>query len=203
MICKAGVLLFYLPVMVNINIKVFLVLMLVLAAGCAPGGEAIKRDIEAHPERGVFIKGVPLYRQERLMCGPSALTSVMKFYGKNTNAEEVAEKTFEERIKGTLAMDMVIYAKEAGFDARFYKGGLHDLKQNITAGRPLILFLNLGVKSYPVGHYIVVVGYDEVSETVLAYTGAFRLDALGYKSLMRAWGKTGFSTILITPKEGL
>lgn len=184
------------------DVKYFFIALLVLTcSGCVGArGEAVLRDIEAGPERGVFIKGVPRFKQERYRCGPAALASVLNYYGKNINADDVAKKVFQERLKGSLAVDMLIYAKEAGFNARYYKSGIADLKENITAERPLILFLNLGIRAFPRGHYIVAVGYDDNLGAVLAYTGSGRLDALKYKTLMRAWEKTGFSAMLITPK---
>ncbi|MEE9615093.1 MAG: hypothetical protein V3W31_09160, partial [Thermodesulfobacteriota bacterium] len=108
---------------------------------------------------------------------------------------------YTEKLKGSLSMDMLIYAKEKGLDAEFYRGGLEDLKARIREGRPLILFLNLGHELYPVGHYVVVLGYNDKMEVVIAHSGKKSEEVLPYRSFLRSWEKTGFSTLLIKPGE--
>jgi ABC-type bacteriocin/lantibiotic exporter with double-glycine peptidase domain len=150
-------------------------------------------------KRAVFIEGVPFFPQKTLMCGPSAMAGVLNYYGDRITSDEIAEKIFKPSLGGTLAMDMVIYARERGYIASYYGGGLEDLKKQIRAGAPTIVFLNLGLKSYPVGHYAVVVGYSE--EAIVAHWGGEKEKVLSYKKFLRYWEKTGFSTIAVTKKK--
>lgn len=172
-----------------------------LAVSCSgPGRDTLLNDIRSDPSAGSYIKGVPFFPQDEYMCGPAALASVMGYWGEKTGMKDVAREVYEEKLKGTLPLDLFLYAKEKGFDAVYYKGSLADLREKIDAGVPLILFLNLGYESYPVGHYIVAVGYSDRSRAVMAHSGTTEEEVLTYDGLLKSWGKTGFSTLLVRPR---
>lgn len=179
-----------------------LIFICLIAVSCSgPSREAVLKDINANPRSGSYIKGVPFFPQDEYMCGPAALASVIGYWGRGEGMEKVAKEVYEEKLKGTLPLDLFLYAKEKGFDAVYYKGSLADLKEKLDGGFPLILFLNLGYEMYPVGHYIVAVGYSDGSKAVMAHSGMNKEEVFTYDRLLNAWGKTGFSTLLVTPKE--
>ena len=63
------------------------------------------------------------------MCGPSALTSVLNYYSVGYGIDEVTAAVFEEKLRREpCLMDMLIYAKIKGFNAKAYKSGPFDLK---------------------------------------------------------------------------
>lgn len=184
-------------------------------AGCATvSTEDVRKAARSGPEgggggrggrggsAGYFIEGVPFFPQSELMCGPAALASVLNFYGDAVALEEVSRAVYHSKLKGSLTIDLLLYAKERGFEARFYTGGLEDLKARLREKNPLILFLNLGYDFYPVGHYVVAVGYNEDMGVVVAHSATAREKVFGYGKLLGDWEKTGFSTLLITPKKG-
>ncbi|MFQ5735993.1 MAG: C39 family peptidase [Thermodesulfobacteriota bacterium] len=181
----------------------FIVFSLFLAlASCATVERgALIRAVEERPGSGAYIEDVPFFPRTGHMCGPAALASVVSYWsGEGADPEEIASDVYVERLKGTLPMDMLIYAREQGFDASYYNGGMDDLKEKVFAGFPLILFLNLGLRSVPVGHYVVVVGYSDPLASVLVHSGLKGEGVMGYAELERAWSKTGHSTLLIRPK---
>jgi ABC-type bacteriocin/lantibiotic exporter with double-glycine peptidase domain len=178
-----------------------LLILCILTVSCsAPGRDALLKDISADPFAGSYIKGVPFFPQNEYMCGPAALASVMGYWGEKAGMKDVAKEVYEEKLKGTLPLDLFLHAKEKGFDAVYYRGSLADLKEKIAAGTPLILFLNLGYEMYPVGHYIVVVGYSERSRAVMAHSGMTEEEVFTYDDLLESWSKTGFSTLLVRPR---
>lgn len=180
--------------------SLLLTLTVLTVSSCSTASrEVILKDIRENPAQGQIIENVPFYPQDTLMCGPAALASIIDYYGVKKEMKDVAKEVYEEKLKGTLPIDILIYAKEKGFDAKFYRGGLQDLREKIRTKTPLILFLNLGLESYPIGHYIVVVGYNDTHRAVIAHSGTWREAVLGYGYLMTAWEKTGYSTLLITP----
>ncbi|MBI5599904.1 MAG: C39 family peptidase [Deltaproteobacteria bacterium] len=160
-------------------------------------------SIEADSGRGLasVIKGVPFFPQKELMCGPASLADVLNYYGMKTSLEEVSKGVYRPELKGTLSIDMLLYAKDKGFEADFYSGGIEDLKKRVRDGTPPILFLNLGFASYPIGHYIVVTGFSDPDGVVIVHSGLERDKVMSYKELAGAWSKTGFSTLLITPRR--
>lgn len=156
--------------------------------------------IKANPGSGAYIENVPFFPQDELMCGPAALASVIGYWGADGSMREVANKVYEEKLGGTLPIDLVIFAKEKGFMAAFYSGGLEDLKRNLSKGIPLILFLNLGLREYPVGHYIVAVGYSDAAGVVLAHSAMNKEEVFTYQRLEKLWSKTNYSTIAAVPR---
>lgn len=170
-----------------------------LTACGGPAREAVLKDIRDNPGAGAFIKDVPFYPQNDSMCGPAAIASVTGFYGDKATLGEAARGVYLAKLKGTLPVDLLIYAKEKGFNARYYQGGFEDLKARISEGRPLILFLNLGFESYPVGHYITAVGFDDGLKAVIAHSGMNKEEVFTYERLAIMWEKTGYATLLVTP----
>lgn len=171
--------------------------LLVFIAGCAAGSGPRPFD-----PSDVIIREIPFFphKNDEYMCGPSALASVLNFYGTRVKSDDVASKIFVPEIKGTLTIDLFLYAKSLGFGVKFYNGGLGDLKLRIRRGTPLILFLNMGTDFYPIGHYVVPTGFNDEKETVYAHSGMERDRAFSYGKLLDAWGSAGFQTLLITPK---
>ena len=163
--------------------------------GCA--GPA---DVVRPPAAGPYIEGVPFFPQDEYMCGPAALASVIGYYGSAAGMEAVAGEVYSEKLKGTLPMDLLLFAKGKGFEAKYYRGSLEGLKESLARKEPLILFLNLGYGFYPVGHYIVAVGMDEGAGVVFAHSGKEKEQAFTMKELEKSWSKTGYSTLLVRPK---
>ncbi|MDP2690596.1 MAG: C39 family peptidase [Deltaproteobacteria bacterium] len=164
------------------------------------------REITGDPGSGAFIKNVPFFPQTDYMCGPAALASLVSYWDDGSFKEEAGEtqaiagEIYSAKLKGTLPMDMLIYAKKKGFDVVYYRGGMDDLREKVRDGYPLILFLNLGFRSYPVGHYIVVVGYSDAAKSVVVHSGTRQEDTWTYSELEKAWSKTDYSTLFLRPK---
>ena len=176
-----------------------------LLYGCTPNTNIIKKNIsqgstEFTPKPDFYINNVPFFPQKRYYCGPASLASVMNFYGVSVTEEEIAKEVYNTKLSGTLSMDILIYARTKGFDALYYKGNMEDIKKYISMGKPVILFLDLGYFFYPVRHYIVATGYNDKMGYLIAHSGVEKDKIFYYKEIQSAWEKTGFGTILISPK---
>ncbi len=161
----------------------------------------IKEGIYQNPETLSYIKDVPFFSQKKYYCGPAALASVMNFYGISLSEEEIAKEVYNPKLGGALSMDMLNYARAKGLDAAYYKGSMENIKKEISLGKPVILFLDLGYFFYPVRHYMVAIGYNDKTGYLIAHSGAEKDKTFSYKELQAAWEKTGFGMILITPKK--
>lgn len=177
--------------------KALLALSVVLLLGCAAHTGGVTA-----PSAGPFIEGVPFFPQDEYMCGPAALASVIGFYGAPGGMDPVAAEVYNVKLKGTLPMDLLLYAREKGFEAKFFKGSMEGLKESLLRKEPLILFLNLGYEFYPVGHYVVAIGMDEAAGFVYAHSGMNKQERFTVRALEKSWSKTGHSTLLVRPKAG-
>jgi ABC-type bacteriocin/lantibiotic exporter with double-glycine peptidase domain len=176
-------------------------LLIFLSACTSMDIMTIKESIAADPEGGAYIEGVPFFPQEEYYCGPASLASVMGFYGLTIEQQDIADEVYLPGLKGTLPIDVLLYAKGKGFNASYYGGSMDNLKRQISMDRPVILFLNLGYDIYPKGHYIVAVGYNDGMSVFIAHSGREKERLFSYEELEGLWRKTGFATILIGPKD--
>lgn len=182
---------------------VFIPFLLLLTSCLAPSRAVVLEEIGSNPSAGAFIKDVPFYPQQDYMCGPASLASVIMYWNRgNADVEEIAAGIYLERLKGTLPVDMLLYAREKGFDVEYYSGSMDDLREKLSGGFPLILFLNLGLKSYPMGHYVVAVGYSDGVAAVLVHSGTEKESTMSYSELERVWSMTDYATFIVRPKAG-
>ena len=83
--------------------------------------------------------------------------------------------------------------------AEILEGGLPQLKIELDAGHPLIAFVNQGYRFLPVGHYLVVTGYDDRRQAIYAHSGLEKNGLMPYKKFLRQWERTDRWTLLILP----
>jgi predicted double-glycine peptidase len=141
------------------------------------------------------IGNVPFYPQEEYQCGPASLAGVLNYWGVRGTPEQVAKEVFSSSVKGTLTLDMVLYAQKKGMDATLYAGTMEDLKKNIDSGFPVIVLVDYGVSLYQANHFMVVIGYSE--NGILANSGRVQNKFIPEKDFLRTWEKTRCLTLLI------
>jgi ABC-type bacteriocin/lantibiotic exporter with double-glycine peptidase domain len=145
-----------------------------------------------------MIPNVPFYPQEEFQCGPASLAGVLNYWGINVSPEEIASEIYSESARGTLNIDMGLYAEKRGLKARRYRGSLEDIKSKIDSGYPLIVLVDEGFLVYQKNHFMVVIGYG--GEGILANSGREQHKFIPVKDFLRSWERTKFWTLLITPK---
>jgi len=149
----------------------------------------------SHP---FYVRDVPFYPGEDYQCGPSVLASVLNNLGYDIVPEDISREIYLRNVKGTLNIDMVSFARrfEDITVTEFY-GDLMLLRENLSMGYPLIVFVDLGIWSIRKGHYMLVVGYDDSIGGVIVYSGAEKDKVIGYKEFMRMWERGGYWTLRI------
>ena len=152
---------------------------------------------EKVPERSSFhrIENVPFYPQETYQCGPASLAGVLNYWKMNVSPEEISAEIFSQSARGTLNIDMVLYAQKKGLNAALYEGGLQDLEKNIDSGYPVIVLVDYGFSLYQANHFMVVIGYNE--KGVLVNSGKEQNKFIDEKNFMKSWQRTNYLTILI------
>jgi ABC-type bacteriocin/lantibiotic exporter with double-glycine peptidase domain len=145
-----------------------------------------------------MIQNVPFYPQEEYQCGPVSLAGVLTYWNINVSPEEIASEIYSKSARGTLNIDMGLYAQKRGLKARQYRGNFEDIKRKIDSGYPLIVLVDEGFLVYQKNHFMVVVGYG--GEGILANSGREQHKFIPFKEFLRSWERTKFWTLLITPK---
>lgn len=156
----------------------------------------MKDIVESDQEH--IIENVPFYSQETYQCGPVSLASVLNYWGINITPQDIAKEIYSEAARGTLNIDMVLYAQRKGLNAIQYKGSIEDLKKNVESGYPVIILVDYGFSLYNANHFMVVVGYNEHGLTV--NSGKDKGKFISAEDFLKAWEKTNYWTLLIKPR---
>jgi predicted double-glycine peptidase len=145
-----------------------------------------------------IIQNIPFYPQEAYQCGPASLAGVLNYWGLPVSPQVIAVEIYSSSAKGTLNVDLTLYAREKGFKATSYPGSVEDIHEKIDSGLPLIVLVDYGFLVYQQNHFMVIIGYGE--EGILVNSGKHQRQFIPYNSFLRTWEKTKFWTLLITPK---
>ncbi|MBZ0156452.1 MAG: C39 family peptidase [Alphaproteobacteria bacterium] len=169
-------------------------LILFLTVSCAVSSP--RRDTSA-----VRISTVPFYPQEDYQCGPASLAGVLNYWGIKVSPEDIARDIYSRTARGTLGIDMLLYANRTGLHALQYSGGWEDLTGKVREGYPMVVLVDYGLLMYESPHFMVIVGFDEGG--VYANSGREEGIFIRKDTLLKKWEKTKFWTLLVRPKEGI
>jgi len=144
------------------------------------------------------IEKVPFFSQEDYHCGPASLAMVLNFWGIPENPDDIAKEIFSESARGTLNIDMVLYAQGKGLSADQCKSNIGELRRFIDSGYPVIVLVDYGFYLYQVNHFMVVTGYNE--NGIIVNSGRDRDKYIPAKDFLKTWERADFWTLLIKPR---
>lgn len=145
-----------------------------------------------------IIHNVPFYPQKKYQCGPSSLASVLNYWGIAVTPEQIEDDIFSESVRGTLTIDMVLYAQKKGLEAKQYSGTLDMLKKHIDSHNPVIVLVDYGIYPIQMNHFLVVIGYSY--DALIVNSGNKREQHVRAADFMKIWKRTDYWTLVITKK---
>jgi ABC-type bacteriocin/lantibiotic exporter with double-glycine peptidase domain len=143
-----------------------------------------------------IIENVPFYAQTSYQCGPASLAGVLNYWGIKVTPDKIAEEIYSASARGTLDIDMVLYARRKGLLVTQYEGTVDDLRKNIDSRHPLIVLVDYGFSFVRKNHFIVVIGYND--HGVIVNSGKKKGKFVWEKDFVKSWEKTKFWTLLIS-----
>jgi ABC-type bacteriocin/lantibiotic exporter with double-glycine peptidase domain len=149
------------------------------------------------PGKGIIIEKVPFFAQETYQCGPASLAGVLNYWGLSITPAEIAADVFSSSARGTLGIDLALYAQKKGFQSDFYRGNTEDLRKQIDSGHPVIVLVDYGFWVYEKGHFMVIVGYND--DGFIVNTGPSQMKFIANDDFTGPWQKAGFWTLVIGP----
>lgn len=153
----------------------------------------------ATPSR-VLLPDIPSYAQQKYHCGPAALAAALNWSGVDTTPEQVADMVFTPGKKGSFQSDLTAAIRRHGRLAYPIKG-LECLIQEVTAGTPVVVLQNLGLKWIPRWHYATVVGFDMDQPAIILHTGDKAARRVGLKTFMATWNRADQWGMLVLPAD--
>jgi predicted double-glycine peptidase len=168
----------------------FMFLPLVLLCSCS----TVQENSQSH-----VIEDVPFYAQTSYQCGPASLAGVLNYWGIKVTPDEIAEEIYSTSARGTLDIDMVLYARKRVLLVTQYEGTIEDLRKNIDSRHPLIVLVDYGFSFMQKNHFIVVIGYND--HGVIVNSGKKKGKFVLEEDFLKSWERTKFWTLLITRTE--
>jgi hypothetical protein len=179
--------------------KAFLVASLLCLTSCAYWTPRSQQPTAA----ATVIPNVPLQKWDITSCGAGALSAVLQHHGDPTTMAEW-QSTLPKTRGGVMSIDLVLAARQKGFDAELITGEPSIVASELRAGRPVILMLQViqaPGKSYDFFHYIVLDGFDATRNIVRTQFGDGKPRWTTFARLESAWKGTKHATLMIRPRD--
>ena len=164
----------------------------------APLGTPSSHALAALPAQ-VELSQVPFYPQEEDQCGPAALAMLLTHAGVPRTPEQMRDEVYLPLRHGSVPIEMVSAVRRAGLTPQVVDGGIAQLLQVVSQGRPVIVLLNLRWSVWPQWHYAVVVGFDRTREEILLHSGLQVRQVISLQDFDRQWASAQRWGLLIRP----
>ncbi len=149
------------------------------------------------------IPNVPLQHWDIKSCGAGSLSSVLQHYGDPTTMQQW-DASLQKTRGGVMSIDLVLAARQRGFDARLVTGDRETIERELLDGRPLILMLQViqaPGKGYDFFHYVVLDGIDAERGLFRTQFGDGKARWVKFNRIANAWKGGGNAAIVIRPKD--
>jgi ABC-type bacteriocin/lantibiotic exporter with double-glycine peptidase domain len=183
----------------HLGISMTCPLLLLFLTGCVATSNS--QVVRSFSKSAAVIPSVPFFPQKDQLCGPASLQSIFAFWGKNIPQEEISKAIYLPQIKGTFNFDLVTYARSVGFQTDLPPGSLEEIERQIRNNHPVIAFLNLGNAFFPLGHYIVIIGYDKELQELIFHSGMNEFETMSYRTFLKQWQSTDSWMLVISPPD--
>jgi len=150
-----------------------------------------------------IIPDVPMQKWDIKSCGAGALSAVLLHYGDTTTMKQW-DAALPKTRGGVMSIDLVLAARQRGFDARLVTGDRSLVEAELRDGHPVILMLQViqaPGKGYDFFHYVVVDGYDRQQNIFRVQFGDGKARWATMERIEPAWKPTKHAAVLIRPAD--
>ena len=147
------------------------------------------------------IAEVPLVERNTNWCGPAALAAVLRYHGEEIAAADIADEIYLPHYRGSLNLDLLIFARKRGFDVWANEGSADAIRRAIARDRPVICMVRRGNVVARRNHYVVVRGYDSERKVWLLDSGNGREEIFTEADFEREWAECGHWMLVVEGKK--
>lgn len=179
------------------------VVVWLLAGGCAnrpPGLEVYLNDTNI--QSTLELRDTPFFPQEEYQCGPAALATVLAASGIGASPDELKGKIYLPQRQGSLQLELISASRRYGRLPYVLDGKLTAILSELAGGRPVLVLQNLGLASYPIWHYAVVIGFDASRDEIILRSGDRQRLTMSTRKFMRSWDLADhWALVVLRPGE--
>jgi Tfp pilus assembly protein PilF len=163
------------------------------------------RSRQPSPDAQVLHQ-VPVRAFEADRCGPGSLSLVLNSYGDKVSEVQLEADLPKAPGGGVLSIDLLLAARQRGFDASLVPGDGEMIRREITEKHPSIMMLKLldaPGERRDIYHYVVVDGFDPGRGLFRVQFGDGKVRWTSLERLERAWRGTSHALLLVRPRRDL
>jgi len=174
-------------------------LVAALSFGLACGQQVISGGTAAAPAH--VIHSVPLANYRAGWCGPAMLAAVLQFHGEKVTGEEIAKQLYLPRHRGSLNLDLLLFARAKGYQVWGGEGTRERVEQAVARNRPVICMVSGEGRGQGPNHFVVVRGYDRAQRIWLVDDGAGAQRAKDTGAFEADWARAGRWMLVIEGRK--
>jgi len=189
-------------------VRVFLPALLFLACGCIlfrSGPTEVDRILPGTTGYRMLPGRISLPQGSHnpTSCGPESLCGSLNYLGIPVSVADVEHEIYNVKIQGSVAPQIVDYARRKGASAKVSDrgGGWPKLLDHVNAGSPVMIEVTLGGQY----HYYLVAGINPENRLLVCAHYGDRQLLLSFELLDELWRPTDYRSITFTipPAEEL
>jgi tetratricopeptide (TPR) repeat protein len=171
-------------------------------SGCASHNpqRIFSREARLHGEHASFIPRVPAFEKTGPQNEWGSLAGILRFWGsapsphfletKNPSLPSGVSPFFMQAVREAHEKDLWAFASSMPMDV---------LKSRLRAGAPILVPLQDKLLDFESRHYVIVAGFDDITQKVFVFDGTPRGAVLDYGFFLKKWSIQRFSALLICP----
>lgn len=147
------------------------------------------------------IPDMPMQKWGIESCGPASLSTVLQHYGDPLTMADWEAKLPKTR-GGVMSIDLVLAARQRGFDAQLVTGTPETVAAELREGRPVILMLQVvdsPGREYDFFHFVVADGIDPDRHLIRTQFGDGKARWVTFDRLAKPWKGGGHAALFIKP----
>ena len=169
-------------------------------SGCATTMPVL--ELEHHKvNKQTRIEPVPFVAQRRKQCGAASLAMALSYRGVAVTARELEPYVYLPEREGAVSLELVTQTRRFGQLAYEQKLSMPGLLEELDAGNPVIVLMNLGLSWLPQWHFAVVTGYDLKRRELVLHSGETANKRVAFKTFYNTWSRSGFWSLLVMPPD--
>ena len=177
--------------------------ILFVLCGCAGRGPVISGALGDGREHAIWeLTETPFHPQARYQCGPAALASVLQQADVAVSPHDLVPQVYAPERKGSLQTEIIAAVRRYERIPYRIEPTLSALLAGLSAGRPVLILQNLGLRSVPRWHYAVMIGYSAKADQVLLRSGRSERLAMSGWRFEKSWERAErWGLVVLHPGE--
>ena len=185
-----------------LNFQLLIVFFVLQGCASAPQSEKLLNAIPDKLPLYHELTSIPFFSQKAYQCGPAALSTMLHANNINIKPADLIDKVYLPKRKGSLQIEIISTARRYGLIPYLLRPQLEELLTEVSKGRPVLVFQNLGLTIFPQWHYAVVVGYDLNKQEIILRSGTEKRHISSIFDFEKSWLRAGhWSMLTLKPGE--